>query len=132
MDVICRAQGAPSKSNQTNRFQGSKPKQHFETTLWQEAVGALSSADLVVTHEAWQVHDVGKEVCEVDGDEGPSLSQDTKAPLAVYLWEGLQEREDKCIGETREQRQAESDWLTEKRLEWTNPNFTGFLERDTR
>ena len=87
---------------------------------------------MFISPEPWEICEVRDEVCQVDRNDSPGLTQDTETPaLLVHDGETLEESENQSIGETGEQGKTEDDGLSQEHMEGSNPNLSSFLQGNT-
>lgn len=122
------SQGSPSETEQTKRFQWSQPKKKLESLFRKDCVAAFGSSNLPLPMNIGQEDEEGEQISNVDGDIGHSDLTDTETPLSVDVLESFQEGEDEGIGETREERHGEYNWLSNKHLKGSNDVVSEFPE----
>lgn len=133
MDVALAAEGGPGEAEETNGFEGCEPEEPFQTAFGGDGIVALGLTDVFIAYEPREVGEVREEVGDVNGDDSPSLTQDTPTPsLLVDDGETLEEGEDQSVGETGQERHGQHNGLADEHVEGTDPNLAGFMERDTR
>lgn len=126
-----RAQRRPGKPDQADGLERRQEQEDLHAPLRLEVFTLLLPGACVAV-DPGEVDEVGDEVGDVDGDDGPRGLEHPEVPGLVHHGKTLEEDEDEGIREAREQRQEQNDRFADEHLERTRPDLDGLLHGDAR